>query len=71
MKAVGWRASDVARVFLLEALVLSLAGGLLGMALLTAAVGGTLAGWVSARRAATLKPAQALRQGLGLTRIAA
>ena len=114
MKAVGWRAGDVARVFLLESLLLSLAGGLAGMALgwlsawvlgqmpipdaasqlgeslpgialaapaavrltlpaeaglatlalaLLAAAGGTLAGWVDARRAAALKPADALRDG--------
>ncbi|MCL4371400.1 MAG: ABC transporter permease [Chloroflexi bacterium] len=113
MKAVGWRAGDVARVFLMEALALSVAGGLAGMALgwasawvlgqipipqattqlgvslpglaaaaptasrltlpaeaglatlalalLAAVVGGTLAGWVGARRAAALKPAEALR----------
>lgn len=114
MKAVGWRASDVGRAFLLEALLLSLAGAALGillgwgtawllgqmplpemaspanqtlqdmavvepavrqltlnveprldalaLALLASAGGGTLAGWSGARRAATLKPAQALRQ---------
>lgn len=114
MKAVGWRAGDVARVFLTEALLLSLAGGLVGMALgwasgwllgqipipeaatqlggalpglaaaapaatqvtlpaevglatlllalLAAVIGGTLAGWIGARRAAALKPAEALRE---------
>jgi len=111
MKAVGWRAQDVTRVFLAESLPLSLAGGLVGIALgLAAAIGigylpvpatsmsatlpglasvpaqvadahlsaqvapgtlvvalvvamsgGVLAGWLSARRAAALKPAQALR----------
>jgi putative ABC transport system permease protein len=113
MKAVGWRSADVARVFLLEALLLSGVGGLLGLllgwagavllgqiplpstsslttpalpglsaaapsatpmtlpveiGLLTPAVallavvgGGALAGWSSARRAAALKPALALR----------
>jgi len=111
MKAVGWRAQDVTRVFLAESLLLSLAGGLVGIALgLAAAIGigylpapstslsatlpgltsvpaqvadahllaqvapgtlvlalvvamsgGVLAGWLSARRAAALKPSQALR----------
>jgi ABC-type lipoprotein release transport system permease subunit len=111
MKAVGWRARDVTRVFLAESLLLSLVGGLVGIALgLAAAVGigyvpapatslgaalpgltsvpaqvadaylpvqvapatvalalvvavsgGMLAGWLSARRAAALKPSQALR----------
>jgi len=113
MKAVGWQSRDVARVFLMEALLLSTAGGLVGMvlgwasawllgqipvpqattqlggdlpglaaaapaavrltlpaeaglatlalALLAAIVGGTLAGWVRARRAAALKPALILR----------
>jgi putative ABC transport system permease protein len=113
MKAVGWQSIDVVRVFLMEALLLSLAGGLVGMALglasawllgqipipqattqlgqslpglaaaapaatrltlpaeaglttlamalLAAVVGGTLAGWIGARRAAALKPAGVLR----------
>ena len=113
MKAVGWQSRNVARVFLMEALLLSLAGGLVGMALgrasagllgqipvpqvttqlggnlpglaaaapaaarltlqaeaglatlaqalLAAVVGGTLAGWIGARRAASLKPAEAPR----------
>jgi len=111
MKAVGWRKRDVTRAFLLESLLLSLTGGIVGMALgfgtalaigylpapaaslretlpglavaatstaaprlpahvtpgtlalalLIAMGGGMLAGWVSARRAAALKPAQALR----------
>jgi len=112
MKAVGWRARDVTRVFLLEALGLSLVGGLTGvlvglgvalglgylpapaarvtetlpglavaatqavdarlpvqvtwstlaLAMLVAVSGGVLAGWLSARRAAGLKPSEALRQ---------
>ena len=33
MKAVGWRARDVIRVFLAESLLLSLSGGLIGVAL--------------------------------------
>lgn len=33
MRAVGWRSADVVRVFLAEAVVLSLAGGLLGLAI--------------------------------------
>jgi putative ABC transport system permease protein len=33
MKAVGWRSADVARVFLAEAVVLSITGGLLGLAI--------------------------------------
>ena len=114
MKAVGWRAGDVARAFLMEALLISVAGGLVGMAigwasalalgqipipeattqiigqtlpglavaapsatrltlpaeaglatlalaLLAAIFGGTMAGWIGARRAAALKPAEALR----------
>jgi len=115
MKALGWRARDVARAFLLEALLLTLAGGVAGiaagmaaawalgrlplvppggapehglagltagspaslpaslpitmgagpagLALVVAVGGGVLAGWVAARRAATLKPADALRRG--------
>jgi ABC-type antimicrobial peptide transport system permease subunit len=33
MKAVGWRARDVTHVFLVESLLLSVAGGLVGIAL--------------------------------------
>ncbi len=112
MKAVGWRAREVTRVFLAESLLLSLAGGLagivlglaaaivisylpapaaslsqslpglavatsqaadahlsaqvapgtLGVALVAAVSGGALAGWLNARRAAEIKPSQALHQ---------
>jgi putative ABC transport system permease protein len=112
MKAVGWRAREVTRVFLAESLLLSLVGGLAGiilglaaatgigylpapaasvsetlpglavatspaagaylpaqaapgtlvLALVVAVSGGVLAGWLSARRAAGLKPSEALRQ---------
>ena len=113
MKAVGWRRRDVAGVFLREALLLSVLGGVLGLALgvgaasllsrlpvriasftpaqhevvlehpgqggeeaalpaqvgpvagiaavVTACGAGCLAGWSSARRAAALEPAAALR----------
>ena len=111
MKAVGWRARDVTRTFLLEAALLSLVGGVggiilglaaaitlgylpvpatplpealpglaiapvqavesglpvqaapatLALALFIAMAGGILAGWMSARRVAGLKPAQILR----------
>lgn len=110
MKAVGWGRSDVTRAFLIESLLLSLAGGVLGvliglgvafalsyvpapnvpmqneiaglmtapmqteaaglsisvapstvmLALLVAIGGGVLAGRLSARRAADLKPARVL-----------
>jgi len=113
MKSVGWRAQDVARVFVVESLLLSLAGGLVGialglgaataigflpapasslgetlpglaipsaqgvdvhlptqvapgtlmLALLVAVMGGVLAGWLSSRQAAALKPSQVLRNG--------
>jgi putative ABC transport system permease protein len=114
MKALGWRARDVARAFLLEAALMTLAGGVAGivmgvvgawvlgrlplippasapehglaglaavspvaisaslpitvgagsvaLALVIAVGGGTLAGWIAARRAASLKPADALRR---------
>jgi len=112
MKAMGWRARDVTRAFLTESLLLSLMGGLLGvalglaaalgigalpapvaplsqtlpglavaaapvsdphlsaqvapgtllLALLVATSGGILAGWISAWRAAALKPSQTLRE---------
>ena len=115
LKALGWRAADVARVFLLEALLMTAAGGVagivigaagawalgrlplvppagtmdhglaglaaasptatsvslpstvgigvIGLALAVVVAGGALAGWVGARRAAALKPAEALRRG--------
>jgi ABC-type antimicrobial peptide transport system permease subunit len=114
MKAVGWGSRHVEQVFLMEAFLLSLAGGLMGfllgwgvalllgqlplpnveslatqtiqsmamvptntqtltlparvdagtlaLAILASVGGGTFAGWSSARRAASLKPAQSLSQ---------
>jgi len=112
MKATGWRTREVVKVFLIEASLLSTAGGVVGvalglaaalgtsylpapvaalsetlpglavaaapasdphlsaqvtpgvllLALLVATSGGILAGWISAWRAAALKPSQTLRE---------
>jgi ABC-type antimicrobial peptide transport system permease subunit len=114
MKGVGWQSRHVEQVFLKEAFLLSLAGGLagfllgwgvalllgqlplpvaaepavqtiqsmamvptetevlklpvrvdaltLGLTVVASVLGGTFAGWSSARRAARLKPAQSLSE---------